>query len=82
MVEVLKYLILNLTKKKCQLLKKAFWNLRQEHNNKINLLNNLIVLLKISNVHSLKKESSKDLFSTLFKQEKIYYSLDIIWKDF
>lgn len=60
---------------------KAIWNLRQEHKDKIELLDNLIVLLKNSYVRSFKEESSKDLFNALFAQAKLSYQLEITERD-
>lgn len=61
---------------------KAIWNLRQEHKDKIELLDNLIILLKSSYVRSFKEESSKELFNALFKQAKLSYPLTITKRDY
>lgn len=61
---------------------KAIWNLRQEHREKVELLDNLIVLLKNSYVRSFKEQSSKELFNALFKQAKLSYPLTITERDY
>lgn len=61
---------------------KAIWNLRQEHKDKVELLDNLIVLLKNSYVRSFKEQSSKELFNALFKQAKLSYPLSITERDY
>ncbi len=61
---------------------KAIWNLRQEHKEKVELLDNLIVLLKNSYVRSFKEQSSKDIFNALFTQARLSYPLIITGRDY